>query len=349
MPDVAKTERDIVAEALATEAEIADALHESGMAPLGETPRLTTISGGVSSAVYRANLASLPVCAKRALAQLKVTAVWKAPLERSLSEINWIETVARLDEAIVPKILHVDAERDLFIMNCLDPEQYPCWKLLLIKNAVGADFAVAVGSALGRIHAHTARSTYFANWFDNSALFDALRVEPYLVSTANVHQDLREVIRGIASTLIQTRIAVVQGGISPKKILKGPAGPVFLDAECATYGDPAFDLAFCLNYLFPKCLWHPIYSRSYIEAFDMLLEAYFCHLSWKERRAFDACTARLLGALLLARVDGKSPAEYLTEDRQREFVRLAARTFLADAELDLARLRRAWPERLGTQ
>ena len=349
MPDSAQTERDVLSETLEIEAEIIDALHESGLASLGERPRLVPISGGVSSAVYRIDLASGPVCAKRALAQLKVAAVWKAPLERSLSEVAWIQTVARLDEAIVPKILHVDAERYLFIMSYLDPEQYCCWKSLLIENAVSADFAEAVGLALGRIHAHTARSTYFSNQFENSALFDALRVDPYLVSTANVHQDLREVICGIASELGQTRIAVVHGDISPKNILKGPAGPIFLDAECATFGDPAFDLAFCLNHLLLKCVWHPLYARSYIEAIDRLLDAYLRHLSWEERKAFDVRTARLLGALLLARVDGKSPVEYLTEDRQREFVRRAARNFLADPELDLARLRRAWLERLVTQ
>ena len=36
-----------------------------------------------------------------------------------------------------------------------------------------------------------------------------------------------------------------------------PDGPVFLDAECAWWGDPAFDLAFCLNHLLLKCLWTP--------------------------------------------------------------------------------------------
>jgi len=44
----------------------------------------------------------------------------------------------------------------------------------------------------------------------------------------------------------------VHGDVSPKNILVGPKGPVLLDAECAWFGEPAFDLAFCLNHLLLK-------------------------------------------------------------------------------------------------
>jgi Ser/Thr protein kinase RdoA (MazF antagonist) len=260
-----------------------------------------------------------------------------------------MKTVARLDNCLVPEILHVDAARHLFVMTYLDPMRYPCWKPLLAENAVGPDFSKAVGSALGRIHRHTAHSELLARQFDNSALFHALRLDPYLLHTANVHQDLKEAIGEIASLLARARIALVHGDISPKNILKGPAGPVFLDAECATYGDPAFDLAFCLNHLLLKCVWHPSYARFYIEAIDRLLNAYFLCLNWEEQESFERRTTRLVAALLLARIDGKSPVEYLTDERQRDFVRRSARTFLVDAELDLVGLRRAWVERLGTQ
>ena len=62
--------------------------------------------------------------------------------------------------------------------------------------------------------------------------------------------------------------------MSPKNILVGPDGPIFLDAECAWYGDPAFDLAFCLNHMLLKCLAVPAAAPAFLDCFDALACAY---------------------------------------------------------------------------
>ena len=104
----------------------------------------------------------------------------------------------------------------------------------------------------------------------------------------------------------------MHGDVSPKNILVGPRGPVFLDAECAWYGDPAFDLAFCLNHLLLKCSVVPQAKAGFLRCFDALSDAY---LDGDRFEGVEARAASLLPALLLARVDGKSPVEYLTERR----------------------------------
>jgi hypothetical protein len=43
---------------------------------------------------------------------------------------------------------------------------------------------------------------------------------------------------------------------------------------------------------------------------------------------FEASTARHLGLLLLARVDGKSPVEYLTDEKRRDQVRRTAKAII---------------------
>ena len=147
-----------------------------------------------------------------------------------------------------------------------------------------------------------------------------------------------------SSTTAATRHALVHGDVSPKNILVGPDGPVLLDAECAWYGDPAFDLAFCLNHLLLKCLAAPAATAAFLDCFDALAESLpRRHRLGASRPTLEARAAHLLPGLLLGRVDGKSPVEYLTEAAQKETVRTVARRLLDRpvARLDAVRARLA--------
>ena len=63
--------------------------------------------------------------------------------------------------------------------------------------------------------------------------------------------------------------------------------------------------------------------------------------------ALEQRAAALLPGLLLARVDGKSPVEYITDDAQREPVRRAARRAAAPAgRAAWATSRAAWREEI---
>jgi hypothetical protein len=126
----------------------------------------------------------------------------------------------------------------------------------------------------------------------------------------------------------------------------GPRGAVFLDAECAWYGDPAFDLAFCANHLLLKCLWRPQWADRYLECFDALVSGYLANAAWEPRVDLEARTAHLLAGLFLGRVDGKSPVEYVTEDAQRERVRRTAVSWLLQPLDTLSELRAQWRDAL---
>ena len=178
--------------------------------------------------------------------------------------------------------------------------------------------------------------------FATDATFEAIRLEPYLLATARAHPDLAAVLHRLAETTARTRLSVVHGDVSPKNILVGPEGPVFIDAECAWFGDPAFDLAFCLNHLLLKCLWVPAAAARLLASFDALAAAYLANVDWEPADATEARAANLLPGLLLARVDGKSPVEYLTEESDKETVRRAARSLLARLPDRLAEIRRSW-------
>src|SRR5207302_6830317 len=141
-----------------------------------------------------------------------------------------------------------------------------------------------------------------ARLFPTDEIFYAIRLEPYLVATAEKHPDLKERILFLSKRTANQHLALVHGDVSPKNILVGPQGPVFLDAECAWYGDPAFDLAFCLNHLLLKSLVQPLARELLRASFEALIGGYFEHVTWESKTRLEERAACLLPALLLARV-----------------------------------------------
>ena len=284
--------------------------------------RMTALSGGVSSDIVRVELPSGVLCVKRALPKLRVAADWRAPIERNRYEVAWMRVATAVVPNAVPQVLGDDPEGGAFAMEWLAPEHFPVWKVQLASGGVEPATAAAVGDVLGRIHRATAGNADIARQFATDDIFYAIRLEPHLVATAHSHPALAERLLSIARVTAETRRALVHGDFSPKNLLIGPRGPVVLDAECAWYGDPAFDLAFIENHLLLKGAWRPQWRARYAEAFDSLTAAYFAHVDWEPREALAARVAALLPALMLARIDGKSPVEYLDEPsrvRVREF------------------------------
>jgi aminoglycoside phosphotransferase (APT) family kinase protein len=207
--------------------------------------------------------------------------------------------------------------------------------------------ARAVGEVLGSIHRATAGDGRMARDFAHDDAFYAIRLEPYLEASARTHPDHAPALRQLIAITAGTRHVLVHGDVSPKNILVGPNGPVLLDAECAWYGDPAFDLGFCLNHLLLKCRWRPASTDAFLACFDALAESYLNQVDWESRDAVERRTAHLLAGLMLGRVDGKSPVEYLTDAARRDRVRQFALRHLALPVSRLATLRTRWAQDLS--
>ncbi|HET9041912.1 MAG TPA: aminoglycoside phosphotransferase family protein [Burkholderiales bacterium] len=310
---------------------------------------LTPLSGGVSSDIFRADVEGRSFCVKRALAKLKVAADWRAPVERNHSEAEWIRVASELVPDAVPRLIAEDAAAGLFAMQWLAPDAHPVWKAQLRDGTIEPAVAIEVGRRIARIHAATAGRREIAARFATDHIFLPIRLEPYLLATAERHPDVASALRAVAEGTARTKLALVHGDVSPKNILVGPRGPVFLDAECAWYGDPAFDLAFCLNHLLLKCLWQPQWRARYLAAFRALGDAYLAGVTWEPRDVFEARCARLLPGLFLARVDGKSPVEYVTVEADRDRVRACAKPLLRAPRTRLTEVAEAWRQTLARQ
>ena len=139
-------------------------------------------------------------------------------------------------------------------MEFLEPGLHKLWKTELHVGRANVDDVRKVGEMLGRIHAGAAKDPNLHKAFPASDIFHAIRLEPDLEATAIEHPDLEEQLFALNRRTATTKLTMIHGDVSPKDILLGPHGRVFLDAECACIGDSAFDLAFCLNYFLLKCL-----------------------------------------------------------------------------------------------
>jgi aminoglycoside phosphotransferase (APT) family kinase protein len=157
---------------------------------------------------------------------------------------------------------------------------------------------------------------------------------------------LQTVLFALSRRTAATRRTLIHGDVSPKNILIGPNGPVFIDAECACMGDPAFDLAFCLNHLLLKCLWRPAGRAEYASGFARLAAAYLDGVTWEPRATLEGRATQLLPALLLARVDGKSPVEYLDSEDHKNRVRRCALRLLPTPPRSLVEVCDAWQAEL---
>ena len=322
-----------------------DALRAHDLLRPGETAALSPLAGGVSSDVFRVDTDLGRVLAvKRSIPQLRVAAEWLAPVGRAAGEARWLKLVRALDPRLAPEVLAEIPEAHIFVMTFLDPTTHPVWKEEMARGRMDPAFAGAVGRDLARIHAATASDAKVIADFPPDGCFHALRVSPFLLYAADRHDDAVPRLRALAEDLDRRRIALVHGDISPKNILMGPAGPVFIDAECVVYGDPAFDLAFCLTHLLLKTIWLAPQREGAMASFEALRSAYGAGVDWEDPADLDRRAAALVSALLLARVDGKSPAPYLTDEGDKALIRQAAKALLSAADLNLNGLAGRWRE-----
>jgi aminoglycoside phosphotransferase (APT) family kinase protein len=313
-------------------------LLRSGLQTAGEPATWTALTGGVSSDLWRVDLPGRTLCVKRALPTLRVGDGWHAPVTRNAVEYAWLTFAARHSPRNVPRLLAHDPAAGYFAMEFLP---HPLWKGELMAGRVDPALAGAVGDVLGELHRVSTREPGVATEFATDANFATLRLEPYFGTTARRHPGLAGHLSALADRTGATHLALAHGDVSPKNILVGPAGPIFLDAECAWFGDPAFDVAFCLTHLSLKMLVRPDRADSLRAAAGSFLGAHAAHVDWEPAATFDHRVATLLPAVLLARVDGASPVEYLT-DASRTTVRKVAIETLLQAEDETHRVLDRW-------
>lgn len=327
--------------------EMLQSLQHHGLLKDTEKATFDVLTGGVSSDIWKVNADGRVYCVKRALSKLKVAANWFAPVERNHYEVTWYNIANKIMPGSAPLVLAHDDKAMLFAMEYLDPKNYKLWKTELRDGRADAKLAAQAGMILGRIHSKTANDDAVKAHFPRADIFQAIRLEPYLEATAARNRDLEEQLLSLSRRTAEYSLTMIHGDVSPKNILLGPDGPVFLDAECACIGDPAFDIAFCLNHFLLKCIWTPSAAKDFITCFREMSANYLNEVDWENRDTLEERAATLLPGLFLARVDGKSPAEYVKEENDKEKIRRCARGLLFNPTSRLIDVAEAWYEEVS--
>lgn len=283
-------------------------------------------AGGVSGELTFVDGPDGPTVIKRALPKLKVAADWFASPKRSAVEAACLQVLAEvLGQACVPKVLWVDEQAHSFGMQRL-PDHLVVWKARLLGCDVDLATARRVGQLLGQMHRRTSGRADLATQFDDREYLFDLRIRPYHQRVAERQPELAPAINSVVERMLGDRRCLVHGDFSPKNLLTDGQEVVILDCEVAHWGDPRFDVAFCLSHLLLKTLHSPGCPDRLAEAATAYLDAY----AGDGLPVLDDELSRATGCLVLARVIGDSPVEYLGTAALRDAAFRLGKSLLLD-------------------
>jgi aminoglycoside phosphotransferase (APT) family kinase protein len=292
--------------ALLTPATVGAYLRERGFSAADDDA--VELGGGVSNVVLGVRIGDRDVVVKQALPRLRVTDEWTAKRERALNEAAALELAGRIAPAAVPRVLDVDTGRFALVVERA-PAAWRPWKEQLLAGAAETAVATRLGELLASWHRSTSGDSSVAERFGDDDIFEQLRLAPYHRTVAERRPELADAIHEQVDALLARRSCLVHGDYSPKNVLIGDGGLWVIDFEVAHYGDPVFDIAFLITHLLLKAIRRPESRHAYERCATAFLDAYG-----------GVPAARLLGqvgCLVSARVDGKSPVEYLDGRRKR--------------------------------
>ncbi len=291
------------------------------------------LGGGISNIVLLVEWPRVPGrrwVAKQSLEKLRVKDDWRSERDRIFREAAAFQALRpALGDSSLPEVVHVDRENYLFIMTAA-PAGSVVWKDELLAGRVDLAVARRAGALLGRLIVSSRADSRLRERFKDRTVFDQLRIDPYYRTTAARHPDVRSALEELMADTSKIQTSLVHGDYSPKNLLVKNQNIFLIDFEVVHWGDPAFDSAFLLNHLFLKALFQTQFAQLYFAAAREFWNALLGEMRREPPGGFESMTLRHLGGLLLARIDGKSPVEYIRDGETKERVRQAAKRILRE-------------------
>ncbi len=309
--------------------------------------KVEAMPGGVSSDVVRVQTPEQSFVLKRALPKLRVKEDWFANTSRNIIERLCLQLISQMAPRFVPKVLFVDEANGLFAMEYVEGLT---WKHKLLQGHVDVQVATMLGRFLATVHRLTFANSEYLTPFSDKTLFHQLRISPYFEFILDLYPEYRTYLDEVIDSMMSTSDVLVHGDFSPKNVLLRTKQnqPVVLDWEVAHAGHASFDISFMMHHLLLKAVYAKLNFASYLALVDTFYRSYFEVVGVLSESQFRAITWQTTGALLLARVDGKSPVEYLNE-QMKEQVRQIGISLLSRNAADMADVTVLYREVIGAK
>jgi len=316
-------------------------LQARGHLPAGTSATITPLAWGVSNIVLRVEPQnSLPCVVKQSQPQLRTKIEWLSRCERIYREADVLRALEHvLPSRVVPKVLFEDRDNFVLGLEAIRAD-HRVWKQSLLEGHLDLSVAEKLGEYLAQIHSQTWGRHDLLPDADDWSLFDELRIDPYYRWLARLAPDTGAAFADLIEEMTAHRVCLVHADFSPKNVLVHPDGISLVDFETGHFGDPAFDVGFFLAHLVLKTLhlreraleWMELVARFWSKYLRTLSNADEAESSRPpgpdDADAVSQRGVRHLAACLWARIDGKSPVDYLNDPSDQQFVRNLARRWL---------------------
>ena len=301
--------------------------------PARGSARAELLDWGVSNVVLRVECEDgHELVVKQSCEKLRTEVEWRSRLERIYREAE-VQTVVAdlLPDGMVPKVLFEDRANFLYGMEAVEAD-HRVWKGVLLDGETDEQIAIDAAQALATVHTRTAGDAGFRSQWNDVTVFEELRLDPFYRFLAGVHPQLSGPCNDLIAEVLSNRVCLVLGDFSPKNILLTRRGISLVDFETGHFGDPAFDLGFFLSHLLLKTILHSPSRQRFLQLAEVFWRTYLSDVSScvSEEMHHDALSRRTtkhIAACLLARIDGKSPVDYLSQPQQETARRFALRLF----------------------
>jgi 5-methylthioribose kinase len=289
--------------------------------------KAVSLGGGISNHVVLVETPNQRFVLKQSLPKLRVKEDWFSDQERIFRESASLRRLAPLlTPGWLPEVLFEDRDQFAYAMTAA-PSNAATWKDHLMNGVANCGIAGQIARIQAAIMLVTWHSREWDGEFGDLTAFHQLRLNPYYEVTSSRHTDLAPHFAKVIHRCRNQRVCLVHGDWSPKNMMVDANSVMAIDFEVIHYGDPAFDSGFLLNHLLLKAFHRP----EQISDYQAVAEAYWhtlLHAIPQASGVLESGTFEHLPLLLLARVDGKSPAEYISDPATKDRIRTFARGLL---------------------
>ena len=279
------------------------------------------LEGGVSSEVYYVKTNKNEYCIKRSLKKLLVKKDWIANTNRIKFEYYWLNHCRNILNKNIPKTYEFNNKKKYIVMEYLNNSKYKTLKELYFKKIINLNTIRLISKHLYKIHSKSKNYKTKILFKGNRNNFNDLRLDPYFNEVGRVYPKYKKYVKDINKNYLINSSTLVHGDFSPKNILIGKNKIVYLDAECCNFGDPIFDLVFFSNHLLLKSIFIKDKSKEFIKSYIIFYKEYLKNLNAEKSKLYIDRIIKMTPIMMLARIDGKSPVEYIKSKKIKNTIR----------------------------